>query len=254
MALEDFNMSMRVTAITRKRSAVFASIVSQVTPSESSVLKRVAYEPLFLTHLRDALRVQGILSVTMHEPLTNIRPVIFLRFENETPREEVWRGLEGASTLQAQCGKIVIALSSDIDPLNTDAIFWSLAYRMNPADDLRIVTGRQRGPRAQGQPGRGVRDARRRDTQDQDDAPGAAGAAVHGQRTRYLGGTRLARACHRARPGTVTRWAIGSDAWERFARNAVEGRWGGQRPRAPGQRRRGGMVPETPARLIEDDA
>ena len=145
VALEDFNMSMQVTAITRKRSAVFASIVSQVTPSESSVLKRVAYEPLFLTHLRDALRVQGILSVTMHEPLTNIRPVIFLRFEDETPREEVWRGLEGASTLQAQCGKIVIALSSDIDPLNTDAVFWSLAYRMNPADDLRIVTGRQRG-------------------------------------------------------------------------------------------------------------
>ena len=74
VALEDFNMSMQVTAITRKRSPVFASIVSQVTPSESSVLKRVAYEPLFLAHLKDELRVEGILSVTMHEPLTNIRP------------------------------------------------------------------------------------------------------------------------------------------------------------------------------------
>ena len=52
VALEDFNMSMQVTAITRKRSPVFASIVSQVTPSESSVLKKVAYEPLFLAHLR----------------------------------------------------------------------------------------------------------------------------------------------------------------------------------------------------------
>jgi UbiD family decarboxylase len=45
VALEDFNMSMQVTAITHKRKPVFASIMSQVTPSESSVIKRVAYEP-----------------------------------------------------------------------------------------------------------------------------------------------------------------------------------------------------------------
>src|SRR5437762_12140128 len=51
VALEDLNMSMRVTAITRKRAAVFVSIVSPVTPSEASTLKRVAYEPMFLTHL-----------------------------------------------------------------------------------------------------------------------------------------------------------------------------------------------------------
>ena len=42
VALEDYNMSMRVTAITHKRSPVFASIISQVTPSKSSVLKKVA--------------------------------------------------------------------------------------------------------------------------------------------------------------------------------------------------------------------
>src|SRR5258706_5860559 len=48
VALEDFNMSMQVTAITHKRAAVFVSIISQVTPSESSVIKRVAYEPMFL--------------------------------------------------------------------------------------------------------------------------------------------------------------------------------------------------------------
>src|SRR5215469_5213107 len=47
VALEDFNMSMRVTAITHRPSPVFASIISQVTPSESSVLKKVAMEPLF---------------------------------------------------------------------------------------------------------------------------------------------------------------------------------------------------------------
>ena len=42
VALEAFNMPMRVTAITRRKNAVFASIISQVTPSESSTIKIVA--------------------------------------------------------------------------------------------------------------------------------------------------------------------------------------------------------------------
>src|SRR5499433_1932510 len=129
VALEDFNMSMKVTAITHKRAPVFVSIISQVTPSESSVMKRVAYEPMFLAHLRDTLALKGIRSVVLHEPLSNIRPVIFLQFAPGTPQSEVWRGLNGASVFKADCGKIVIAVSEDVDPRNADAVFWSLAYR-----------------------------------------------------------------------------------------------------------------------------
>ena len=75
VALEDFNMSMQVTAITRKRAPVFVSIISEVTPSESSVVKKVAYEPMFLAHLRDQLSIKGVRKVVMHEPLTNLRKV-----------------------------------------------------------------------------------------------------------------------------------------------------------------------------------
>src|SRR5476649_2636279 len=145
VALEDFNMSMRVTAITRKRKPVFVSIISQVTPSESSVLKKVAYEPMFLEHLRHALGVRGIKRVVMHEPLTNLRKVIFLQFERGTPKTEVWRGMQGAATLQAQCGKLVIAVSEDIDPENADAIFWSLAYRSNFSEDVLVTPYRSSG-------------------------------------------------------------------------------------------------------------
>jgi UbiD family decarboxylase len=59
VALEAYNMPMRVTAITHRRAPVFASIISRVTPSESSVIKKVAYEPLFLNHLRGELSVKG---------------------------------------------------------------------------------------------------------------------------------------------------------------------------------------------------
>src|SRR5580704_10299379 len=145
VALEDFNMSMQVTAITHRRAAVFVSIVSQVTPSESSVIKRVAYEPMFLSHLRDRLAIKGIKRVVLHEPLSNIRPVIFLQFAPGTPQSEVWRGLNGAATLRADCGKIVVAVSEDIDPRNADAVFWSLAYRANLGEDLLVVPHRSAG-------------------------------------------------------------------------------------------------------------
>ena len=48
VALEEFNIPMRVTAITHRKNAIVASYLSQVTPSESSAMKRVAYEPMFL--------------------------------------------------------------------------------------------------------------------------------------------------------------------------------------------------------------
>ena len=142
VALEAYNMPIEVTAITHKKKPVFAQIISQVTPSESSVIKKVAYEPLFLAHLKTQLGVKGIRRVVMHERLTNLRPVIFLQFAAGTPRTEVWRGLQGASTLQSNCGKIVIAVSEDIDPSSMDAVLWSLAYRTNPVDDMHIVPNR----------------------------------------------------------------------------------------------------------------
>jgi len=143
VALEAFNMVMQVTAITHRRTPIFASIISQVTPSESSMIKKVAYEPLWLGHLRDRLGVRGVLRVVMHEALTNLRPVIFVQCAPETPRTEVWRALQGAATLMADCGKICIAVSEDIDPSNTDAVFWSLAYRCSPIEDIHITPWRR---------------------------------------------------------------------------------------------------------------
>ena len=49
---KEYNPYMEVTAITRRKKAILCSIISQVTPSESSVIKKMAYEPLYLDHLK----------------------------------------------------------------------------------------------------------------------------------------------------------------------------------------------------------
>jgi len=150
VVLEDYNLVVDVTAITRRRDAVFSSIISQVTPSESSVVKRLAYEPMYLSHLRDVLSIRGIEKVIMHEPLTNLRRFVFLQFARGTPRSEIWRGLYGTVALQAVVGKFVIAIDDDIDPTNADAALWALGYRCNPIEDMKFVPFREvgHGPRA----------------------------------------------------------------------------------------------------------
>jgi UbiD family decarboxylase len=253
VALEDFNMIMQVTAITHRRSPVFASIISQVTPSESSVIKKVAYEPMFLAHLRDHLSIKGIRRVVMHEPLSNVRPVIFLQFTNGTPRTEVWRGLQGAATRQADCGKIVIAVSEDIDPANTDAVMWSLAYRLNPVEDVHVEPYRSTGhaPKSGSQAldSTMLIDA----TLKHPMPPLALPAREYMERARALWKELGLPALTMRSPWHGYSLGDWNENWELFARNAVAGEWekNGLNTVA---RRRGGLTPETPVRKVEGGA
>jgi len=250
VALEAFNMPMQVTAITRKRAPVFCSIISQVTPSESSVIKKVAYEPLFLAHLRDQLAIKGVIRVAMHERLTNLRPVLFVQIAHGTPRTEVWRALQGAATLMSNCGKIVVAVSDDIDPASVDAVLWSLAYRTNPIEDVQLVPYRGGVQGAQYGPEQSDSSMLIDATRKRPMAPLALPTREHMEHARELW-ERLG-----LHPLTVTSpwhgYYLGdwTETWEEFARRAAAGDWqlSGLETLA---RQRGGLMPETSVRAVE---
>ena len=143
--LQEYNAYLEVTCITRRRDAILTSIISQVTPSESSLIKRVALEPLFTSHLRDALAIRGVKRVSMHEPLTNLRKVVVIVVEKNIPRTEIWRALYGAVSWNRAAGKYVIAVNDDIDPDDANALLWAMSYRANPALDIQILHHRDQG-------------------------------------------------------------------------------------------------------------
>lgn len=129
---------------TRRSDAVLCSIISQVTPSESSVLKRVALEPLLLDHLRRQLGIRSVVAVALHEPLTNLRKLVAVQFRR--PKEsEVWQALFAAANFQAAVGKIVVGVDEDIDPRSADALFWAMCYRMVPHRDVQVMRGKSPG-------------------------------------------------------------------------------------------------------------
>ena len=145
IALEEYNMPMRITTITRRKKAVVPSYISQVAPSESSMIKRVAYEPLFLKHLRDECNIKGVKKVSLHEPLTGLLRVTVVTCEENMPHTEIWRSLYNAAFFKGDCSKICIAVNEDIDVDNADALLWAIAYRSNPVKDIKTVDFRGQG-------------------------------------------------------------------------------------------------------------
>jgi len=143
--LQEYNAFMEITCITRRRDAILTSIISQVTPSESSLIKRVALEPMMLTHLTNTLGIRGVKKVSMHEPLTNLRKVLVLVVDRNMPTTEIWRAMYGAAALHRAAGKYIIAVNDDIDPDNADALLWAMSYRANPLLDMHVLPHRDQG-------------------------------------------------------------------------------------------------------------
>ena len=134
-----------LTAITHRKDYIWTSFISQVTPSESSVIKKVGYEPMLLRHLRDTLGIGGVKRVVMHEPLTNLRKVVFVQFKFGAKQTEVWRALKGLASHTFDVGKVVVAVDEDIDPDNLDAVWWAIAYRSRPHLDVQTLRGQHKG-------------------------------------------------------------------------------------------------------------
>jgi UbiD family decarboxylase len=153
--LQEYNAFMEVTAITRRRNPILTSIISQITPSESSTIRRSAMEPELLRHLR-GIGLKGVQRVYMHEPLTAVFAVFVIQLARGTPQTEVWRALNAAASRYRFAGRWIIAVDEDIDPENCDAVFWSMSYRCQPQHDLKMVDRKEaghgpRGPRDDGE-------------------------------------------------------------------------------------------------------
>ena len=155
--------------------------------------------------------------------------------------------LHGASGLRADCGKIVVAVSDDIDPTNTNAVFWSMAYRANPVEDVHVVPHRSsgHGPKSGRVPNDSslLIDA----TLKQAFPPLALPTREFMERARKIWDELGLPALSPQPPWhgyTLGDW---NDAWETYAKRAVTGGWE-QSGKETFAQKRGGLTPETPVR------
>ncbi|GFK94602.1 3-octaprenyl-4-hydroxybenzoate carboxy-lyase [Fundidesulfovibrio magnetotacticus] len=145
MSVEEYNHSIEVTAITRRRKATITSMISQMAPSESGVIKQLNYSAVMLNHLKNVLYIRQVKDVALHGPMIGVSRFTVIVLEKNTPKTEIWRALEAATTAMRSVGKITVAVDEDINPNNVEEVLWAIAYRTDLMKSVKIVDHQANG-------------------------------------------------------------------------------------------------------------
>jgi 4-hydroxy-3-polyprenylbenzoate decarboxylase len=134
------SFTFEVTCITHRRDPIFLSILSQLTPSESSKTKQSGYETQALRHLRENCGLKGVQRVSLTEDLMN-RQCGVVVLKKQSPYEPM-NALYALLTMR-QLPKVLIAVDEDVDPTNHTMLFWAMVNRSQPHRDFHIIYPRQ---------------------------------------------------------------------------------------------------------------
>ncbi|MFH0914712.1 MAG: UbiD family decarboxylase [Chloroflexota bacterium] len=133
----DLTYFFNVTGITHRKNPIWQTFLSQIPPSESSVLK-LAWEYNTLAYLRYTLKMDFVLDVANHASSLTQRLMV-VKLKRTTP-ENVQKALKATADYLPAQGKIVVAVDEDIDPRDADMLNWAIAYRSQPHRDFKIET------------------------------------------------------------------------------------------------------------------
>src|SRR6266511_3466126 len=133
------NPFFEVKCITHRKNPILATIISQMPPSESSVMRQVAAEGNYLRFLRDQCNIPGIIEVVFHSIAVRQICVIKMKKINQA---HVLQALHSMVGYNPATGNMVIAVDEDINPRNLDSLFWAMAFRMQPHRDVLIIRNR----------------------------------------------------------------------------------------------------------------
>jgi 4-hydroxy-3-polyprenylbenzoate decarboxylase len=131
-----------VKCITHRKNPIIVSLLSQVTPSESSQLRRHAWEVLLLDHLKNQCDISSVIRVVCHERLVNLRFHVVIQMKKRDEFEP-WRAMYAVLAHRADLGKVIVCVDEDIDPSDLESVNAAICFRSQPHKDVRIVTGRE---------------------------------------------------------------------------------------------------------------
>jgi UbiD family decarboxylase len=132
------NPLFEVTCVTHRKNPIYQAFLSQMPPSESSCIKSLGREMEIRRHLRDNLGLP-VHDVCMTESGSATATVI-ISLKKQTRFQPI-KAMMGVWSMNAGIGKITIVVDDDINIRDPFQVDWALAFRMQPAEDIRIVNG-----------------------------------------------------------------------------------------------------------------
>ncbi len=133
-----------LTCVSHRKNPIWVSILSQVTPSESSKIKAMSMATLIHRFLTQKVPQAGVLEVSLLEPLVNLRPYVVLRMKKRTDKDP-WDVMSAVLEYGDRVGKFVVAVDEDINSNDPVAVTWAITHRSQPHRDVRIVGDRPFG-------------------------------------------------------------------------------------------------------------
>ncbi len=134
---------MELTCVMHRKDPIWVSIISQVTPSESSKIKAMGMSTLVHRYL-NRKGFDSVQEVYMMEELVNLRPYVAVRM-NKTDDEEPRRVMDAVLQYGDRVGKLIVAVDEDINVNDPVAVTWAITHRCQPHRDVTIVPDRPFG-------------------------------------------------------------------------------------------------------------
>ena len=132
-----------LTCVTHRKNPIWVSIISQLTPSESSKIKAMGMATLILRFLQQK-GFPSVLEVSLMEPLVNLRPYVVLRMKKRDDQDP-WGAMDMLLEYGDRVGKLVIAVDEEINPHDPVAVIWAITHRSQPHRDIKVVGDRPFG-------------------------------------------------------------------------------------------------------------
>jgi 4-hydroxy-3-polyprenylbenzoate decarboxylase len=129
-----------ITCITHRRSPVVQAFISEFPPSESTLMRKIGFENVYLQFLRRACNIDAVSGVCFFES-SSCNMMFVIQLSNPNPAQ-AWQALYAASGYEPSMGKIIIAVDDDIDPADLESVIWALSFRMQPHRDVRTLGGK----------------------------------------------------------------------------------------------------------------
>lgn len=136
---------MDVTCITHRRDAIYAALMSQFPPSESSKIKHTGTEKIMYKFLRFDSGNTAVMDVAIHDEVSGSGQAYCVIKMKKTGDADVWRALNASAGFVGSYAKICIAVDEDIDIWDPAMINWAICFNVRPDQDVSIAQGKSPG-------------------------------------------------------------------------------------------------------------
>lgn len=140
MGTDTISPTLEVTAITHRCQPVVQAFISEMPPSESTMMRKIGFENVYRRFLRDSCNLASVQDVCFYEMAT-CNMMFAIRMRDPSPGQ-AWQALYAAAGYEPSMGKIIVAVDDDIDTDDLGSLIWALAFRTQPRQDVRILDSR----------------------------------------------------------------------------------------------------------------